>query len=68
MRIGGIKIPLTTSQKELRRRDPKECVYATPYLVNNGVVDCYYCEKFAVKCYFNPKERKSFIKVCEGVE
>jgi hypothetical protein len=45
--------------------DPRECDYATPYMVNNGVLDMYICQRFGGNCYFEPNGGPQFKKICE---
>jgi hypothetical protein len=51
-----------------KRRNPRECEHATPYMVDNGVLDIYICQKFGANCYFEPNGGKQFKKICEETE
>ena len=48
--------------------NPKECEHAAPYMVDNGVLDIYVCQRFNGNCYFEPNGGKQFMKMCEGTE
>lgn len=50
---------------EIKTLDPKECAHASPYMVDNGILDLYHCERFSVNCYHEPNGGKQFKKVCE---
>jgi hypothetical protein len=57
--------PLKINIPEVKGPNPKECDHAIPYMVNNGVLDIYVCEKFHGNCYFVPNGGKQFKKICE---
>jgi hypothetical protein len=55
-------IPRRLKPKKL---NPKKCDNARPYMVDNGILDMYICQKFGVNCYFEPNGGKQFKKRCE---
>lgn len=54
-------------KNELITKNPKECEHATPYMVDNGVLDVYLCKQFPGTCYFEPNGGKQFKKICKQV-
>jgi hypothetical protein len=59
-------IAIGTPAREKRRpKDPRKCEHATPYMVDNGVLDVYQCKRFRGTCYFEPNGGKQFKKICE---
>ncbi len=45
--------------------NPRDCSHATPYMVDNGILDIYLCDQFRGSCYFEPNGGKQFNKICE---
>jgi len=48
--------------------NPRECTHAKPYMVNNGILDIYFCDQFRGSCYFEPNGGKQFKKICEHLK
>jgi hypothetical protein len=53
------------AKREPTNPNPKECENASPYMVDNGVLDIYRCKKLGGNCYFEPNGGKPFKKKCD---
>ena len=50
---------------EKKTLNPRDCNHATPYMVDNGILDIYLCDRFRGSCYFEPNGGIPFKKICE---
>jgi hypothetical protein len=51
--------------EKLKHFDPCGCENASPYMINNGVLDIYTCKKYRGNCYFEPNGGPHFKKICD---
>ena len=58
------EVVLITGDIDISRLNPRYCKFAKPYMVDNGVLDVYSCQRFSGTCYFEPNGGRPIKKMC----